>query len=196
MLKGGGALIVSFSFAGADRRRAGARRGPAAKPLALTEVDAFLAIDSKGMVTVYSGKVDLGTGVIDRAAGRWWPRSSTCRSRSIKLVTATPRSRPTRARPGAASRSSSAACRSATRRRPRGPRCVDEAAKRLGAKPEELNVADGVISAGGKQVQLRRADRRQVVRAQARPRQAAAARTPRTTRSSASRCRASTSPTR
>ena len=33
------------------------------KPLALTEVDSFLAIDPKGMVTVYSGKVDLGTGV-------------------------------------------------------------------------------------------------------------------------------------
>ena len=28
-----------------------------------TEVDSFLAIDAKGMVTVYSGKVDLGTGV-------------------------------------------------------------------------------------------------------------------------------------
>ena len=34
-----------------------------AKPLALTEVDSFLAIDKGGNVTVYSGKVDLGTGV-------------------------------------------------------------------------------------------------------------------------------------
>ena len=29
----------------------------------MNEVDTFLAIDVKGMVTVYSGKVDLGTGV-------------------------------------------------------------------------------------------------------------------------------------
>ncbi len=34
------------------------------KPLALNAVDTFLAIDAKGMVTVYSGKVDLGTGVL------------------------------------------------------------------------------------------------------------------------------------
>ena len=39
------------------------RRRRRAKPVALTEVDAFLAIDAKGVVTVYSGKVDLGTGV-------------------------------------------------------------------------------------------------------------------------------------
>ena len=34
-----------------------------AKPVALTEVNSFLAIDKAGNVTVYSGKVDLGTGV-------------------------------------------------------------------------------------------------------------------------------------
>ena len=46
--------------------RAGARRAARrrrSEPLALTEVDAFLAIDAQGRVTVYSGKVDLGTGV-------------------------------------------------------------------------------------------------------------------------------------
>jgi len=31
--------------------------------LALTEVDSYLVIDAKGTVTLYSGKVDLGTGV-------------------------------------------------------------------------------------------------------------------------------------
>ena len=31
--------------------------------MALDEVDSFLAIDADGRVTVYSGKVDLGTGV-------------------------------------------------------------------------------------------------------------------------------------
>ena len=47
------------------RRRARSRllAQAAAKPVALTEVDSFLAIDKSGKVTVYSGKVDLGTGV-------------------------------------------------------------------------------------------------------------------------------------
>lgn len=36
---------------------------PAGKPLALDQVDAFLRIAPDGDVTVYSGKVDLGTGV-------------------------------------------------------------------------------------------------------------------------------------
>ena len=37
-----------------------AQETPATKSLALTSVDTFLAIDSTGAVTVYSGKVDLG----------------------------------------------------------------------------------------------------------------------------------------
>src|SRR5262249_23022908 len=59
-LLGSGALVVSFSLAGAlDQAIAQAT----AKPVALTEVDSFLAIDKTGKVAVYSGKVDLGTGV-------------------------------------------------------------------------------------------------------------------------------------
>ncbi|MDN3564088.1 molybdopterin-dependent oxidoreductase [Paeniroseomonas aquatica] len=53
----GGALVVGFVL--------GAR--PAAawtdKPVALDQVDSFLAIDAAGRVTAYVGKVDLGTGV-------------------------------------------------------------------------------------------------------------------------------------
>ena len=60
-LLGSGALIVSFSLAGALRTSRLAQAGP--KPVVLTEVDSFLAIDKSGKVTVYSGKVDLGTGV-------------------------------------------------------------------------------------------------------------------------------------
>src|SRR5260370_8869527 len=58
VLKGGGALVVSFSLAGAP----GEALAQGAKPLALTEVDSFLAIDASGVGTFYSGKVDLGTG--------------------------------------------------------------------------------------------------------------------------------------
>ena len=76
VLLGSGALIVSFSPAG-PLSEAMAQAG--AKPVALTEVDSFLAIDKVGNVTVYSGKVDLGTGVPRRCA-RSWRRSSTCQS--------------------------------------------------------------------------------------------------------------------
>ena len=39
-----------------------------------------------GNVTVYSGKVDLGTGVTHGAARRSWPRSSTCHSAASTLI--------------------------------------------------------------------------------------------------------------
>src|SRR6516225_664774 len=59
-LLGSGALIVSFSLAG-SLPEAMAQAGT--KPVTLTEVDSFLAIDKTGNVTIYSGKVDVGTGV-------------------------------------------------------------------------------------------------------------------------------------
>lgn len=62
-LKGAGALIVSFSLAPLAERVYAQATTTAAKPVALDEVDSFLAIDSKGAVTAYCGKVDLGTGV-------------------------------------------------------------------------------------------------------------------------------------
>src|SRR5437879_11115367 len=61
-LKTGGALVVSFA---AEPPAGVAAAAPSAPPktVATDQVDAFLAIDAKGRVTVYSGKVDLGTGV-------------------------------------------------------------------------------------------------------------------------------------
>ena len=63
VIKGGGALVVSFSLVPQMAGEALAQAAAAAKPLAPTEVDAYLAIDAKGAVTLFSGKVDLGTGV-------------------------------------------------------------------------------------------------------------------------------------
>ncbi len=62
VLKSGGALIVTFSFAG-PIAEALAQGVTPEKPLALTEVDAFLSIDARSRVTVYSGKIDFGTGL-------------------------------------------------------------------------------------------------------------------------------------
>ena len=60
-LKTGGALVVTFSI-GAGSASAVGEAMPA-KTVATDQVDGFLAIDAKGRVTVYSGKVDLGTGI-------------------------------------------------------------------------------------------------------------------------------------
>ena len=61
-LKSGGALVVTFTL---GEHAAEAQR-TLAKSVDPDEVAAFLAIDAKGMVTLYSGKVELGTGVLDR----------------------------------------------------------------------------------------------------------------------------------
>jgi CO/xanthine dehydrogenase Mo-binding subunit len=62
LFKQAGALVVSFSLAGAIAQRA-LGQSIAQRTVDPAEVDSFLAIDGKGMVTVFSGKVDLGTGL-------------------------------------------------------------------------------------------------------------------------------------
>ncbi|HXV10413.1 MAG TPA: molybdopterin cofactor-binding domain-containing protein, partial [Burkholderiales bacterium] len=61
-LKSSGALVVTFSL-GSPLAGAATQGAAAAKTVASDQVDGFLAIDAKGNVTLYSGKVDLGTGV-------------------------------------------------------------------------------------------------------------------------------------
>ena len=63
VMRAGGALVVSFSLGPQLSGDASAQGVAATKPVALTEVDSYLVIDAKGAVTLYSGKVDLGTGV-------------------------------------------------------------------------------------------------------------------------------------
>src|SRR5713101_8749600 len=59
-LQATGALVVTFSLMPGPGR---AQPAPAAKTVSPDRVDGFLAIDRDGSVLVYSGKVDLGTGV-------------------------------------------------------------------------------------------------------------------------------------
>jgi nicotinate dehydrogenase subunit B len=61
-VKGSGALIVGFNLAGAAPAVRAQTPGAPLKTVAGDEVDAFLAIAKDGTVTVYTGKVDLGTG--------------------------------------------------------------------------------------------------------------------------------------
>lgn len=62
-LKSSGALVVTFSLAHPLSQAAEKGNAAPAKTVASDQVDGYVAIDGKGNVTVYSGKVDLGTGV-------------------------------------------------------------------------------------------------------------------------------------
>ncbi len=149
LLKGGGALVVSFSLAGVLDEAAA--QGAAAKPLALTEVDSFLAIDPKGVVTVYSGKVDLGTGVAT-ALPQMVAEELDVPLGMIRLVQGDTALTPEQGSTwgslsiqigGMQLRNAAATAKAAL---------LEEAGKRLGAKKEDLKVADGVVSAGNKRV--------------------------------------------
>lgn len=59
----GGALMVGFALVGLPAA-APAEAADATKPVALDEVDSFLAINADGSAVIYSGKVELGTGVL------------------------------------------------------------------------------------------------------------------------------------
>jgi nicotinate dehydrogenase subunit B len=68
LLKTGGAFVVGFLFSSSTARNVSAQTpaGPAAnltKPVDIREVDSFLSIHPDGSATVYTGKVDLGTGL-------------------------------------------------------------------------------------------------------------------------------------
>src|SRR5207302_11040172 len=65
ILRSGSALIVAFAI-GPVRRAAAQATIDAkylGKPVDATEVDTFLAIHPDGSATIFTGKVDLGTGL-------------------------------------------------------------------------------------------------------------------------------------
>ena len=62
-LTGGGAMVVGFAIAARHTSVIAQTGVGTAKSVAADEVDSFLAIGADGKITVYSGKVDLGTGV-------------------------------------------------------------------------------------------------------------------------------------
>ncbi len=64
LIKAGGALVVSFAFTGVPAFSAPSTgQADPPKPLDPSEVDSFLAIHPDGRVTIYAGKVDVGTGM-------------------------------------------------------------------------------------------------------------------------------------
>jgi nicotinate dehydrogenase subunit B len=151
VLKGGGALVVSFSLDSHISEAPAQGAAPPAKPLALTEVDSYLVVDAKGAVTLYSGKVDLGTGV-ETALAQMAAEELDVPFSRIKVVQGDTALTPEQGSTwgslsiqigGIQIRQASAAAKAAL---------LEEAANRLNVKKEDLNVADGVITGGGKRV--------------------------------------------
>src|SRR5438445_13533607 len=62
-LRTGGAIIVSFAFDGALPNTSSAQISDLGKPVDPREVDSFLAVHADGSVTIYTSKVDVGTGL-------------------------------------------------------------------------------------------------------------------------------------
>src|SRR2546422_1461528 len=59
----GSAIIVSFAFDSAFSKTMSAQTSDLVKPVDPREVDSFLAIHPDGSVTIYTSKVDVGTGL-------------------------------------------------------------------------------------------------------------------------------------
>ena len=139
-LVGTGALVVSFSLASAVR----AQTVGAGKPVAPDQVDSFLAVGKNGTVTMYTGKVDIGTG-IRVALPQMVAEELDIALDKIKLIEGdtalTPDQGPTWGSlsvqvAGVQLRQAAATARKAL---------VEMAAQRLGKPAADLGVRDGVV---------------------------------------------------
>jgi CO/xanthine dehydrogenase Mo-binding subunit len=154
-LQAGGVLIVGLGLGRPGGRRAAAQTLPTdrylGKPLAPDQVDSFLAIHADGSVTVFTGKVDIGTG--GRAALRQMVAEEldVPIERLIELIEGDTALTPDQgstagsqgiSRGGQELRRAAATAREAL---------VGLAARRLGRPAGDLETADGVVrpKAGG-----------------------------------------------
>ena len=152
VLAAAGLLTVSFAVPRALAESAGhaasreASDALANKVVAATDVDAYLAIDAQGRVTLFSGKVDLGTGV-ETALSQMVAEELDVPMASVSVIQGdtalTPDQAPTYGsntiqKGGLQIRQACATARKAL---------TDAAAQRLGVPAAELVIKDGVISA-------------------------------------------------
>ncbi len=150
-LEATGVVVVSFSLRGV-LTAADAQTATAPKTVALDEVDAFLAVDRTGRVTLYSGKVELGTGV-STALLQIVAEELDVPVKSVALVEGDTSLTPAQGKTwgsltiqvgGIQIRQAAATARQAL---------LQEAAKQLGVAASGLTVEQGTVRAGdGKQV--------------------------------------------
>ncbi len=144
-LKNSGMLVVGFTLSGSLAQALGATP---AKSMNKEEVDAWLAIARDGTVTVYSGKVDLGTGT-KTALAQMVAEELDVPFAKINMVmgdTATTIDQGQTAgsltipNGGGQLRRAAATARKAL---------LEQAGKKLGAAPGELTVQDGMVMVRG-----------------------------------------------
>ena len=149
-IKAGGSLVVTFPLAGMIPG-AIAQWNTAAKSVAIDAVDGFVAIGADGSVSIYSGKVDLGTGVRTALTQIAADELDVAFAR-VRIIEGdtllTPDQGPTYGSlsiqiGGMQIRQACATARAAL---------VTEAAKRLNAAPGEIAIQDGVCTAKGQRV--------------------------------------------
>jgi nicotinate dehydrogenase subunit B len=151
-LEATGILVVSFSLP-TLLRTADAQTATAPKTVALDEVDAFLAIDPSGRVTLYSGKVELGTGV-STALTQIMAEELNVPLKNVALIEGDTALTPAQGKTwgsltiqvgGVQIRQAAATARQAL---------LQEAGKKLGVPAADLTVEQGTVRArsGGKQV--------------------------------------------
>ncbi len=143
LLKRGGALVVTFAFG--PRPTWAAPPRSTAKSVAADAVGGFIAIDATGLVTIYSGKVELGTGVLTAITQIAAEELSVPFGRVTTIqgdTLLTPNQHPTYASlsiqmGGMQIRRAAATAREAL---------LHQAAKKLGVAREQLAVHDGLIA--------------------------------------------------
>ena len=145
LLQAGGCLIVGFSLARPARAATGAAEFP------LDQTDSFLAIDRDGIVTIHSGKVDQGTGA--RATYRMIVAEELdLDPATLKLVegdtATTPDQGPTTGSKGVSVGGMQLRHAAATAR----AGLLRLAAAKLGVPVEQLQMENGVISAGDRKI--------------------------------------------
>jgi len=149
-LEAAGVLVVSFSLRGV-LTAADTQSATSSKPVALDEVDAYLTIDPGGRVTLYSGKVELGTGV-STALPQIMAEELDVPLTSIALIEGDTTVTPAQGKTwgsltiqngGIQIRQAAATARQAL---------LQEAARKLGVPVGDLVVEQGTVRGGGKQV--------------------------------------------
>ena len=144
-LKTAGALVVGFSFADQTAAKAAPGTLLPAKTVDKEALDAWLAIGRDGRVTVYSGKVDLGTGTRTALAQIAADELDVAFDK-IEMVMGDTGATPdqwltganlTIAQGGAELRRAAASARAAL---------IERAAQRLGVAAGDLAVSDGIVS--------------------------------------------------
>jgi nicotinate dehydrogenase subunit B len=142
LLKHGGALVVTFDVLRSPARAATARPVDNA---AADEVGGFIAIDAKGVVTIKTGKVELGTGALTAIAQIAAEELSVSLARVVMIqgdTELTPNQEPTYASltiqdGGMQIRRAAATARAAL---------LDQAANRLKVANDTLEVRDGLVT--------------------------------------------------